>query len=148
MVYAGISNAAQRASVLLDYTPVPGTTTGEVQTNWDFVSGFTPVEPTYPEGGSLIVAGALVGRPERRPSAVSLSLPAYANYTYEIYGNPTLSDLEWKALPFSLSPTGAIDRHKHTATSDGTLSLYVEAKAFKGFYKVSFRVPGANTGTP
>jgi hypothetical protein len=27
-------------------------------------------------------------------------------------------------------------------------SIYLEAKAVKGFYYVSFRVPGANTGTP
>src|SRR5436190_10563527 len=32
MVYSGITDAAQRASVALDYTAVPGTTTGEVQT--------------------------------------------------------------------------------------------------------------------
>src|SRR5262249_6543295 len=44
-VYSGVADAAQRASVTLDYTAVLGTTTGEVQANWDFVSGFTPVEP-------------------------------------------------------------------------------------------------------
>ena len=32
--------------------------------------------------------------------------------------------------------------------SNGTLNLYLEEKAAKGFYYVSFRVPGANTGTP
>ena len=148
MVYTCITNAEQRASVLLDYTPVPGTTTSEVQATWDFVSGFTPVEPTYPGGGSLLMAGALVpgsvvGNPRYR-----LTMPAYANYTYEIYGNPTLANLEWKALPFSLSQTGSIDRHKHTATNNGSLDLFVEAKAAKRFYAVSFRVPGANTGTP
>jgi protocatechuate 3,4-dioxygenase beta subunit len=148
MVYTGITNAAQRASVTLDYTPVPGTTTGEVQTTWDFVSGFTPVEPTYPNGGSLIVTGTLVAGPTDGSLRYRLVVPTYANYTYEIYGNPTLSDLDWRALPFSLSATGAVDRNKHTATSDGTLSFYVDAKAVKGFYKVSFRVPGVNTGTP
>src|SRR2546423_14536847 len=54
MVFAGITDAAQRASVALDYTAVPGTTTGEVQTTWDFVSQFTPVEPAYPNGGGLV----------------------------------------------------------------------------------------------
>jgi hypothetical protein len=140
--------AAQRASLLLDVTPVPGTITGEVQTTWDFVSGFTPVEPAYPNGGSLRVAGTLVPGPVGGNPRYRLTLPAYANYTYEIYGNPTFADLEWKALPFSLTQTSAIDRHKHTATSDGSLDLFVEAKAAKGFYKVTFRVPGANTGTP
>jgi hypothetical protein len=41
-----------------------------------------------------------------------------------------------------------IDRNKYTATANGSLDLYVEAKSAKGFYYVSFRVPGANTGTP
>src|SRR5258705_7448074 len=43
----------------------PGTITGEVQTTWDFVSGITPVEPSYPGGGSLTIAGALVAGPTR-----------------------------------------------------------------------------------
>jgi hypothetical protein len=34
------------------------------------------------------------------------------------------------------------------ALADGTLDLYVNTATTKGFYKVSFRVPGANTGTP
>jgi protocatechuate 3,4-dioxygenase beta subunit len=147
-VLNGVSNAEQRASVILSYTPVPGTTTGEVQASWDFVSGFTPVEPSYPTGGSLIVAGTLVPGPSGGNPRYRLTIPAYANYTYEIYGNATLADLEWRALPFSLLQTGAMDRHKYTATSQGSLNLYVEVKAEKGFYKVSFRVPGANTGTP
>jgi protocatechuate 3,4-dioxygenase, beta subunit len=147
-VYSTITNAAQRASILLSYAAVPGTTTSEVQANWDFVSGFTPAEPTYPGGGSLTLAGALVAGPVASNPRYKLTVPAYSGYTYEIYGNPTFADLDWRALPFSISQTGAIDRHKHTATSDGSLSFYVEAKAIKGFYRVSFRVPGANTGTP
>src|SRR2546423_1321785 len=63
MVWTGITDAAQRASVTLDYAAVPGTTTGEVQATWDFVSGFTPVEPTYPGGGILFLAGAPVTGP-------------------------------------------------------------------------------------
>lgn len=147
-VLNGIANADQRASVILNFTPVPGTTTGEVQTTWDFVSGITPVEPSYPGGGTLVVSGALVSGPTGGNPRYRLTVPAYANYTYEIYGNPTLADLEWRALPFAITQTGAIDRHKHTATANGTLDFYVEAKSTKGFYTVSFRVPGANTGTP
>lgn len=146
-VYTGITNAAQRASVLLDYTAVPDTTTGEVQATWDFVSGFTPVEPTYP-GGSLVVAGAAVTGPVGGHGRYRITVPTYANYTYEIYGNPTLEAVAWGELPFSLTQTGALDRHKHTATAEGSLSFYVERKAVKGFYYVSFRVPGANAGTP
>ena len=147
-IFTGIANAEQRASVLLDYTPVPGTTTGEVQATWDFVSGFTPVEPTYPGGGGLVVAGLPVSGPFGENGRYKITVPAYAGYTYEIYGNPTMANLGWKALPFAISQGGAIDRHKHTATADGSLLFYVERKAEKGFYFVSFRVPGANTGTP
>ena len=66
----------------------------------------------------------------------------------DFYGNPTFGALSWSALPFSLAQTGAIDRHIHTATSEGALDIFVEQKAVKGFYYVSFRVPGADTGTP
>ena len=138
---------AQKAAILLNYTAVPGTTTGEVTGTFDFVSGLTPVEPTYP-GGSLTMAGVAVAGPSGGNARFKITLPAYTGYTYEIYGNPTFADLGWKALPFALSSTGTIDRNKHTATGDGSLSFYVEQKAAKGFYYVSFRVPGANTGTP
>jgi protocatechuate 3,4-dioxygenase beta subunit len=146
-VFSTVS-AAQRTAMLLNFTAVPGTTTGETQASWDFISGFTPTEPTYPGGGSLTMAGALVAGPVGGNPRYKITVPAYAGYTYEIYGNSTFADLDWRALPFAMSATGTIDRHKHTATVDGTLSFYVEAKATKGFYKVTFRVPGANTGTP
>ena len=147
-VLNGISNTDQRNSVILNFTPVSGTTTGEVETNWDFVSSITPVDPVYPGGGSLIVAGTTVAGPTGANARYRLSVPAYTGYSYEIYGNPTLADLSWAALPFSLTQTGAIDRNIHTAGSNGTLHLFVEQKAVKGFYAVSFRIPGANTGTP
>ena len=140
--------AAQRTPLLLDFTAVPGTTNGEVQATWDFVSGFTPVEPTYPGSRSVVTSATRVAGPAGGNPRYRINVAGYSGYTYEIYANPTLADVEWKALPFSLSQTGAIDRHKHTAASDGGLSLYVETKAVKGFYKVSFRVPGANTGIP
>lgn len=146
-VFSTVS-AAQRASMLLDFTAVAGTTTGEVEATWDFVSGFTVVEPTYPGGGGLVLAGTLVPGPSGGNPRYKLTVPAYAGYTYEIYGNPTLSELEWRALPFATTQTGTIDRHKHTATSGGTLDFYVEAKSERGCYRVTFRVPGANTGTP
>ena len=146
-VLTGITNAAQKASVILDYTAVAGTTTGEVQASWDYVSGFTPVEPTYPAPGGFVAAGQVVAGPSSS-MRYRLRIPVYAGYTYEIYGNPSLADLEWKALPFSLTQTGTLDRNKHTVTADGTLDIFVTVSAAKGFYKVSFRVPGANTGTP
>ena len=147
MVFTGITDTAQRSSVNLTYIAVPGTTTGEVQASWDFVSGFTPVEPGYPGSGSLVIAGTPVAGPTNS-TRFKISIPAYTGYTYEVYGNPTLANLAWSALPFSQSQTGLINTNKFTATSEGTLNLYLDAKAAKGFYYVSFRVPGANTGTP
>ena len=146
MVFAGITDTAQRAAVNLTYTPVAGTTTGEVEAAWDFVSGFTPVEPTYPSG-SLTLAGEAVAGPSST-QRYKITAPKYTGYTYEIYGNPTLANLGWQALPFSLSATGAIDRNEYTATADGQASFYLTQPSAKGFYYVSFRVPGANTGTP
>lgn len=148
MVLQGITNSTQRASVILDYTAVPGTTTGEVQANYDFVVGLTPVEPTYPNAGSFLIDGALVAGPTGGNPRYRLTFPIYAGYTYEVYGDPTLADLGWRALPFALTQTGTIDRNRLTATADGSLTLYLEEKAVKDFYQISFRVPGANTGTP
>ena len=146
-VLNGIANAAQRASVILSYSSVPGSSTGEVQATWDIVMGLTPVDPTYP-GGSLIVRGDVVPGPVGGNPCFRLRFAAYAGYSYEVYGNPTLGPLAWGALPFSLTQTGAMDRNIHTASAAGTLDLFVEAKSSKGFYYVAFRVPGANTGTP
>lgn len=148
-VFSTVADATARASMLLNFTAVAGTTTGEVQATWDFVSQFTPVEPTYPNGGSLTLApSALVAGPTGGNPRYQIIVPAYTGYTYEIYGNPTMGSLKWGALPFALTATGTIDRSKQTATGDGTLNLFVEAKSTKGFYFVAFRVPGANTGTP
>ena len=159
-VVQGITNATQRTSVILTYKAVPETTTGEVYANYDFVLGTSPVEPVYP-GGSFVIAGAPVAGPTNS-TRFKLSLPARTNYTYEIYGNPTLlsagsvtninlpyrTNMGWAALPFALSQGGKVNTNRITATANGTLNLYLEAKAAKGFYYVSFRVPGANKGTP
>ncbi|MBL9174524.1 MAG: hypothetical protein JNL10_13390 [Verrucomicrobiales bacterium] len=146
-VFSTVSNATQRATMLLDFSEVAGTTTGEQEATWDYVVGRTYTEPTYPNGGSLVVAGVPV-ETSAGASRYRIRVPAYAGYSYEVYGNPTFADLGWSALPFSLTQDGAVDRSIHTATAEGSLDLYVDAKAVKGFYQVSFRVPGANTGTP
>lgn len=142
-VFSTVADAAQRSSMLLTFEQVPGTTTLEEQSTWDYVSGLTPVEPTYPESGSLIVAGSALNNGRFR-----ITIPAYAGYSYEVYSNPTLGTLSWGAVPFAISESAPIDRHIHTATADGLLDLYLNARAFRGFYLVSFRVPGANTGSP
>ena len=143
-----LPDAEQRNSVIVDFTPVPGSALGEQQGTWDFVTDITPREPAYPGGGSLVVAGAAVAGPAGGNARYRLSVPAYTGYRYEVYGNPTLADLSWTALPFALTETGPIDHNIYTATADGTLHLFVEARAVRGFYTVSFRVPGANAGTP
>jgi len=142
-VFATVSDAAQRASMLLDFTAVPGTTTGEVEATWDYVAGRSPTEPAYPEGGRLVVSGTPASN-----GRFKITVPAYAGYSYEVYGNPTFADLGWLALPFALTEGGTLDRSIHTATSEGSLDLYVSQAATRGFYSVSFRVPGANTGSP
>jgi protocatechuate 3,4-dioxygenase beta subunit len=142
-----IADPAQRRSVVLDYHPMDAVT-GAVGANYDFVAGFTPVEPVYPHTGSLVTAGAPVPGPSGGAARYQLTFPAYPGYTYEVYANPTVAGTAWGALPFALSPLGRIETNRYTATAEGSLSLYVEAKAFKGAYRVTFRVPGANTGTP
>ena len=142
-VFSTVKNAAQRASMLPDFKSVSGTTTGEQQATWDYVAGRTFTEPTYPNGGSFITSGRAI-----EGGRFKITIPAYSGYSYEIYSNPTLADLAWSALPFSLIPTGVMDRHIHTATSDGALDIYLTQNSVKGFYYVSFRVPGANAGSP
>jgi protocatechuate 3,4-dioxygenase beta subunit len=148
-VFKGIRDSAQRESIIKDYTPVSGSSSGEVETTWDIVMGLTPVEQPYPnaEGSHLVIAGSPVrgtGSKER----YKVSVPAQKGYSYEVYANPTMGGLGWAALPFAMSAGGKIDRNIHTAESTGTLDLFVEKPSVKGFYYVAFRVPGANTGTP
>jgi len=133
-VYTGITDAAQRAAVNLTYKAVPGTTSGEVYGNYDFVPGLSPVEPTYP-GGSFVIAGAQVAGPTNSVR-FKLSIPARTNFTYEVYGNPTMLDagsvtninlphrtnMGWAALPFALAQTGRINTNRITAKTNGTRS--------------------------
>lgn len=140
-VFSTVSNAAQRSSMLLNFATIDSST-GEQAATWDYVAGRTYTEPTYPNGGSLVIAGESVAGRSR------IRIPAYTGYSYEVYGNPTLADLAWSALPFSLTQSGVVDRNIHTATGDGALDLFLDQKADRGFYYVTFRVPGANTGTP
>jgi protocatechuate 3,4-dioxygenase beta subunit len=145
-VYSTLTTA-QKAAVTIDYAAT-GNGDSSVAGTFDFVVGLTPTDPTYPSSGGFLYKGALVSGPSGGNPRFKLTFPIYTGYTYEVYGNPTLADTAWAALPFSLTQTGTIDRNRYTATANGTLSIYVEEKATKDFYKVSFRVPGANTGTP
>ena len=62
-VLLGISDTTQRASVIKDFTLIPGSAIGEQETSHDFVMGLTPVEPNYPDSGSLVVAGSVAAGP-------------------------------------------------------------------------------------
>ncbi len=92
-----------------------------------------------------MVAGTPV---EGVPGRFRIRVPAYVGYSYEVYANPTLAPLGWRAMPFALTEGGTVDRNIHTATAEGALDLFVDAAATRGFYFVSYRVPGANTGLP
>ncbi len=156
MVFSTLTTA-QQALLNLTYTTVD-VATGSVAANFDFVSGLTPIDPIYPNSGSLIVAGTQVAGTNR----FQISVPAYTNYAYEVYGNPSLlnagsgitnwtnpdltNKLGWAALPYSLTPTGSINTNKYMATANGTLNLYVQQKATNGFYFVAFRIPGSTNG--
>ncbi|TAK94332.1 MAG: hypothetical protein EPO07_16900 [Verrucomicrobia bacterium] len=158
-------------TLALNYTTIDAAT-GAQGGYFEFRPGKTPVQPNYPPGGTggLVIAGAAVAGPTNS-TRFKLSIPAYTNYTYEVYSNPTLfgagsgvtnlssatnnlilpasrTNFGWGALPFALSQTGVINTNKFTAPTNGTLNLYVDAKSAKGFYFVTFRVPGANTGVP
>lgn len=146
-IFASLT-AEQKSLVLLDYQPVEQAVDDEVEASFDFQVSLTPVEPSYPEPGGLIVRGEPTVSTTSSQRLFKLSFPAYEGYTYEIYANPTLADLDWKALPFCLDGSGVSDRNKHTMLSSETLTLFVTQPAERGFYKVSYRVPGANTGTP
>ena len=143
--------AAQRATMLLDYTLVPGTTTGEKAATWNYYSGLAPLDHTYlTNNGQFVVEKMEIVAGTSGTYRVKLTIPAYAGYTYELYTNSTLDDIESRQIPFALTQTGAVSNHKYTATAAGSLSFYVPvANAdVRRFYSVSYRIPGANTGTP
>ena len=122
----------------LDYAVVDAAT-NTLGASFDMVMGQTPVEPTYPSGASFLASGQLVAGPSGGNARYKLTVPAFAKFIYEVYGNPTLADISWATLPFSLTQTGAIDHNRYTPASSGSLDLYVEQKATNGKYKVTFR---------
>ena len=138
----------QQSLLMLNYTPMENAAADEVQASFDFQLGFTPVEPEYPAPGGFLVKGEAILGPTTSIDRFRLRFPAYAGYTYEVYRNPDLATYDWRAIPFALDRLGTVDRNKHTATEDGSLDLFVDVQATREFYKVTYRVPGENTGTP
>jgi hypothetical protein len=66
--------------------------------------------------------------------------------------DPQLGGCHRQRCPWHLhiadEEAGVINTNKFTASTNGTLDVYLREKSAKGFYYVSFRVPGANSGTP
>jgi protocatechuate 3,4-dioxygenase beta subunit len=149
-VLRGVRDAEERAAVIRDFTPVPGSAAGEQETTWDIVMGLTPVEQPYPgaEDGVLVLAGTPVPASGDGKPRFKIAVPAQAGYSYEVYANPSVGKLGWAALPFSLRDTEKPDRNIHTAPAEGRLDLYVQKESVRGYYHVTYRVPGANLGTP
>lgn len=144
----GSLTTAQKALLLLDWTAVSGATAGEKQGAFDFQVNLTPTEPTYPVAGGCLYKGVPIAGPGSTVR-YKITVPVYTGYEYEIYGNATLDDVSWRALPFSLTQTGTLDRNRHVATSTGSLDLYVtQLAAAKSAYKVSWRPVGNNFGVP
>ncbi len=48
-ILTGVTDAAQRASVIKDFIPVAGSPLGEERTTWDIVMGFTPGDQSSPK---------------------------------------------------------------------------------------------------
>jgi len=143
--------AAQRAAMLLTPAQVPGSSPAEYAATWDYYSSLTPVDHTYlGNGGQFVVdkMETVAGPPGSHRAKITI--PAYTGYTYELYTGTTLDELDRRQIPFALTQAGAAGNHKYTATSTGALSFYVPlANAeVRRFYSVSYRIPGANTGTP
>jgi protocatechuate 3,4-dioxygenase beta subunit len=144
--------AAQRAGLLLNFSAVPGTSTGEMAATWDYYSGLTALETTYPSSDGQFTADKIeiVAGPAAGTYRSKITLSAYTGYTYELYTGTSLDELETRSVPFFLSQTGAVANHKYTATANGSLSFYVPITNTdtRRFYTIAYRVPGANTGTP
>jgi protocatechuate 3,4-dioxygenase beta subunit len=83
--------AAQKSLLLLNYTAVSGSTTGEMEAAFDFQVDLTPVEPTYPVAGGFVARGAPVAGPSGT-TRFHVTFPAYSGYQYEVYANPTMEE--------------------------------------------------------
>jgi protocatechuate 3,4-dioxygenase beta subunit len=59
-VLNGIANAAQRQSVIVPWTPVPESRTGDLAARFDIVLGYTPADTPAPARPTLAAAGAVV----------------------------------------------------------------------------------------
>lgn len=150
-VFSTVS-ATQRATMLLDFAAVPGTTTGEAAATWDYYSGLTPSDHTYPGTTGTLAVDTLTIVPADTAGTwlAKITIPAYTGYTYELHAGSTLAEFDLTQVPFALTTAGTATHHKYTATSSGSLSIYVPLKDAdtRRFYSVSYRIPGANTGTP
>jgi protocatechuate 3,4-dioxygenase beta subunit len=68
-VLNGITNAAQRNSVIVPWTAIPESRVGELAARFDIVLGFTPTEGTAPARPTLASSGAVVHGATINPGA-------------------------------------------------------------------------------
>ncbi len=143
-----LRDPAQRQSLIGDFQQVTAAAAPEEKVVWDMVMGTTVFESNYPEtpGGELIVQGEAVAG--SKTPRWKVSVPAYPEYAYEVYANPTHGTLGYAALPFALTPEGKLETNIIKAEKEGRLDLYVEKESVKGAYLIGWRLPGANLGTP
>lgn len=137
-ILQSVTNPAERAAIVRDFSPVPNSPIGEISGTFDIVLGLTPGDVQHP-GGGLTIQGEMVQGPPGGPARYRIRFQGYPGFNYEVYGNPGFGRLDWGALPFALTATGPIDRNLYAPSTAGTVTIYVERKAAKGFYFVSFR---------
>lgn len=71
MVLGGISNAAQRASVIRPWTAIPGSAVGALAVNWDVVVDYTPTDISTASKPTLFALGGVTNGATFRRGAVS-----------------------------------------------------------------------------
>lgn len=149
-LYRSITNINQREAVTLKFDSVPGSLVSENQAVWDIKLNAIPDDTQYPDPATGILtihaepsSLKINGRP-----TVRLHFQAYKGFSYEIYQNPELANISWAAIPFSTRDGNAFNQNIFTAEQDGELDLFVEASSGFNAFRVAFREPGANLGTP
>ncbi|MFN0100973.1 MAG: IPT/TIG domain-containing protein [Bryobacteraceae bacterium] len=71
MVLGGISNAAQRASVIRPWTAIPGSAVGALAVTWDIVMDYTPTDISTVTKPTLLSVGGVTSGATFRRGAVS-----------------------------------------------------------------------------
>jgi len=136
-------------------------TTGAVAANFDFVVGLTPVDPTYPNGGSLVIAATSVAGPTNSvrfklsipPTRItptkSMAIPRSPRRQHHHELGFILFDEH--ELGRTAVFTDASRRSQHEPLhrfQQRDAQPVSSGKIGKGFSYVSFRVPGEKSRVP